>query len=834
MTIRNLDYLFEPQSVAVIGATESATSVAGVVTRNLIERFKGPLYPVNPRRKTVLGRRCLTGIEEAPEVPDLAVITSPADTVVEALTALGRRGVRACVIISDLKRGETPAADLRRMLIDIARAHDIRIAGPNCLGLSTPHNGLHAAMSRFNARPGPIAFVGQSATAAGPLVDWANLQGLGFSHVISLGDMIDVDYSDVLFYLAENTRCRSIVLYAERLPFARRFLSAARHAARTKPVIIMKAGTHGDDYLPEGAVIDPSLPDRHLIYGGAFRRAGLIQVRTLEALFDTVEALSARLPADSLPGTGDRLAILSNGESIGTMAMDSLLERGGRLATLAPDTVTRLSALLPPGRPRANPVDILPDADGARFRGALDVMMEDPNTDAILVLAGPTGVASGEETARAVAEAVETARRTPNRRRPWILTSWPGGAEAAAARRVFAEAHIPSFETPSTAIAAFSVLHNHRQVSIALRETPASLPALFNVDPAAARTRIAAAQAQGLSRLTPEDTGAVFAAYGLRPGPLGTDVASVPWRIRTAIDPEFGPLIVLGLAGPEGDLISPPAVGLPPLNQTLAQDVILSHRLGPSLFQRPGEGARLESLALALMQTSQMLVDLPDIVRLDMDGILVGPVRAAWTTAAIEITAEPLTAPDARNRLAIRPYPRELERHVTARDGRVVLLRPIRPEDEPALIDHFNRLSPEDVRRRFFRPIKTATHEFMAGLTQIDYEWHMAFVLAGPGLPGEAEIMGVVRLVRDHSGDIGEYAVVVRSDLQGLGLGRILMEHIIAYARTMGLNGIYGHVLAGNQGMLDLNRRLGFTIHREPGEPGVVRVELDLTAGDSA
>ncbi len=847
MTSRNLEYLYEPRSIAIVGASESEGSIAGAITSNVLADFRGRVDLVNPNRSSILGRPCVRQVTDLAHAPDLALVTSPADGLADNIEALGRLGTRGAVVITDPKRGSMPAASLRSRLYSVVRNTGMRINGPNCLGLAVPDIGLHATMSRVHARAGNIAYVGQSATAAGPLIDWANLNGLGFSHVISLGDMVDIDYADVLFHLAESNRTRVIVLYAERLPNARRFLSAARHAARIKPVIVMKAGALTGDYLDEGTVIDPALPRRDAVYDAAFRRAGILRVRTLEALFDAVEALSVRLPGDAPRRLGDRLAVLANGESIGTLAIDSLAEKGANIAQLAPETIQQIGAIMPPGRPRTNPVDILPDANSDRYAGALEALMGDKGVDAVLVLSGPTGIASGVDTAKAVTGVVERARQRAGRRRPWVITSWPGGEEALAARKVFQDAHIPSFETPSTAVGVYLAIQRHRMVSEALRETPASIPATFAVDTPKARRILRGARDRRLRDLGYSETEDVLRAYGLKPA--RSDVAPISpfeWRLTTAVDPEFGPVIIFGLGGATGRLVDKPIVALPPLNQTLARDVIRSHPAGERLFAHTqntsdDQGgpdtsedlATLDAMALILMQAAQMLIDLEDLGRLTLEGLMLWPDGMRWTDAALEVVSSPEEAALPHRRPCIRPYPKDLERPFATGTGLQGTMRPVRPEDEPALITFMSQLDPEDIRMRFFRPMKKIDHAFMAGLTQIDYDWHMAFVLTGPGLPGTAEIYGVVRLVRDHREDTAEYSVIIRSDLKGHRVGRMLMERVIEYAREIGLKGIFGLVLAENEPMLNLNRKLGFEVRRDPEDPGVMRVELDLSGNDT-
>jgi len=825
MSVRRLEHLFAPSCVAVIGASEREGSIAAAVTEGVFGGFEGEVSGVNPNRRRVFGKKLVKRVKDLPFVPDLAVITSPPDSVVEQAEALAQHGTKTALIITDAKRGALPAGEVRRRLYRIARAHDMRIVGPNCLGLAVPHLGLHATMSRFEAKRGHIAFVGQSATAAGPLVDWAQPRGLGFSHVASLGDMVDVDYADVLYYLAADPRTRCIVLYAERLPNARKFMSAARYAARAKPVVVVKAGALAgfeDDrgHMPGGA-------DRDLVYDAVFRRAGLLRARTLDELFYMVEALAARLPADTTPARGDRLAVLANGESMGMLALDPLLEAGFAPATLSTQTVERLAKILPPGRPRRNPVDILPDAGAERYREAMAALLDDRGIDAILALAGPTGVASGVETAEAVADAVSQARRQPGRIRPWVITSWPGGADAASAREVFTDAHIATFDTPSAAVAAFAILCRHRSAMAALTETPPSIPETFSVDRAAARAVIEPVMASGDGHLGTEQSSRVLAAYGLAPKePAGPGIA---FRLSLSLDAEFGPVLVLGLGGAMGQHIDRGTVGLPPLSLPLAKDVILAGALTGKLFAEEDDGTHLEGiepLALLLAQVSQLIVDMPEIVRLEMNEIVLEDGLVYPGPAQIWLAPMREGRDAEMRRLTIRPYPVELEKEIAGRDGKPYHLRPIRPEDEPRLRDLFERLSPEDVRMRFFRPLKRMTHDFAARLTQIDYDRQMAFVLSEPGRPGEAVLRGVVRLVLDPNEETGEYAVTVESTLHGTGLGRLLMEHIIDYARDTGLASIFGLVLRENEAMLRLCTKLGFEQEHEPGEPGIVRVVL--------
>ncbi|MCP5433580.1 MAG: GNAT family N-acetyltransferase [Alphaproteobacteria bacterium] len=817
MTTRAFERIYAPEAVALVGASPDLSSISGLITRNLAQSFKGRFHPVNPRHETVAGFPSFPSLSALPERPDLVIVSVPADMVLSVLEQAAAMGAAGATVITDVKRGTRPARELREDIRALARASGMRVTGPNCLGVSVPRLGLFATMSRILPEPGTLAFVGQSATAAGPIVDWAADAGLGFSALISLGDMADIDYSDVLLHLAESSETRAILLYLEEVPNARRLLSAARTAARVKPVIAIKTRLvdgHGEseDWLA-----------RDIVYEGAFARAGLVRVRTLEELFDALEALAMRLPTDARPSEHDRLAILANGESMGTLALDALIARSGTLAGLAPETLARIASVLPPGRARRNPVDILADADGARYRVALEALLGDPGVDAVLALSGPTGVVSPEEHAQAVVEVVETFRRRPGRRWPFVMASWPGSHEADAARKLFARHHVASFETPSKAVTAFTFLTEHARRVKRIMETPASVPEAFSVDEAAVRARIAQALDAGMRVLPPAEAEAMLAAYGMTTGAAPGGAPDVTLRVRGSLDREFGPVLALSAGGAMGARLDPGVVALPPLNESLARDILAASRAASLLPEGPGRAA----LLVFLMKASQLLADHPEIVGLDFGDIEVRGSESALGIAAdsAHIAIAPREAPGYPAReLAIRPYPKELEAFVATRGGKRYFLRPIRPEDEPALREFGSQLTPEDRRLRFFQPLRELGHEFAARLTQIDYDRQMAFVLTEPGLPGHTPLYGVVRLILEAGDDVGEFAVTVRSDLKGAGLGRLLLETILGYARRIGLKSVYGVVLRENAAMLGLAHALGFAVGSEPREPSVVRV----------
>jgi len=893
MTVRNLDAIFKPRSVALIGASERERSVGRVVARNLREGgFEGPLYLVNRRGPTVDGARTFTSIADLPEAPDLGVVCTPPNTVPQAIAELGARGTRGAVVITaGFGEGSELGRSLRRQMLEAARPHLLRIVGPNCVGIMLGACGLNASFAHRQAKPGHLAFVTQSGAILVGVVDWAAGRDIGFSHLISIGDMADVDFGDLLDYLGADPEVSAILLYVEGVTQARKFMSAARAASRQKPVIVMKSGRH-----EEGARAAHShtgaLAGADAVYDAAFRRAGMVRVATLDELFDAVQIL-AKVPRVG----GDRLAIVTNGGGFGVLATDALIDRHGRLAELAPATVGKLDRVLPATWSRANPVDIIGDADGPRYAATLAAVLADEGVDAVLALNCPTAVATSTEAAEAVAAAVGPQPPVP------VLAGWIGDSEEAmAARRHLATAGIPTYSTPEEAVAGFMHLVNYRRGQETIMRTPPSVPTDFAVDPQAAEREVTKALAERREWLSEPEAKAVLAAYGI---PVAaTEVARTPEqaadvarrigrpvamkilsydithksdvggvalnlggpeevlaaargmlervaRLRpeariegvvvqemivrpgayelicgVVADPQFGPVVLFGQGGVAVEVLGDRALALPPLDLRLARDLMADtrvHRLLMGFRNRPA--VDLDGVALTLVKLSQLIVDRPEIAELDINPLLADEHGVVALDARIRVERPALPGD---GRLAIRPYPRELEADVETPDGTCLRLRPIRPEDEPTLQRMFGRLSPEAVRLRFFAPMKALTHRMAARLTQIDYDREMAFVLAEAGLPGEAPLHGVARFTADPDNERAEFAVIVEDALAGRGYGALLMRRIIEHARTRGIRTLFGNVLRENRAMLELAVRLGFRREADPEDPHVVVVTLEL------
>jgi acetyltransferase len=893
MTIRNLEHLFKPESIAIVGASKTPSSVGAVLAHNLFNAgFDGPIMPVNPKYRSIEGVLTYPDVASLPVVPDLAILSTPPETVPALISELGKRGTRAAVVIAAgfAERGDQHGKELQQALLDAARPWLLRVVGPNCLGVMVPGIGLNASFAHLSPRVGQLAFIAQSGAMVTSVLDWANSRGIGFSYLVSLGDMADVDFGDMLDYLANDIETHAILLYIEAVTNARRFMSAARAAARMKPVIVVKGGRY-----PQGARAATShtgaLAGSDAVYDAVFRRAGMLRVLGLEDLFDAVETL-----AMTRPPKGDHLAILTNGGGIGVLATDALMDEGGLLAELGPETIAALDQVLPATWSHGNPVDIIGDASGKRYVDALEVLSRDQGVDSILVLNCPTAVTSSTEVAQAL---ISPAQRLPQ----VLLTSWVGDSSAEEARRLFAEHRIPTYDTPGQAVRAFMYMVNYRRSQETLMETPPSVPEDFAPNVEQARALIEAGLAEGREWLTepeakdllylygipvvrtrtadtPEEAAAIAAEFGVPialkilssdlthksdiggvaldltgPATVRASAAAMWERVTTAQpearllgftvqpmvrrpgayelivgvvdDPQFGPVILFGHGGTAVEVVNDKALGLPPLNMHLARELMSHTRIYQLLKGYRGlQAADLEAIAVTLIRVAQLIIDLPEILELDINPLLADEYGVVALDARVRIGQAQGPGP---SRLAIRPYPKALEEDIPLGDGRVLLLRPILPEDEPSLQASFASLNAEEIRLRFFVPMKTLSHVTAARFTQLDYDREMALVLTERGIPGKTPIYGVVQLSADPDNERGEYAIILQGEMTGMGLGILLMRRIIDYAQSRNMREIFGDVLHENTTMLKLCQVLGFTQANVPGETGLVRVTLQFT-----
>ncbi|GAB3470646.1 bifunctional acetate--CoA ligase family protein/GNAT family N-acetyltransferase [Massilia terrae] len=889
MSIRNLEHLFHPHSLAIIGASERPGSVGATVLRNVLASpFRGPVYPVNPKYTSLAGRAAYASVAALPQAPELAVICTPAATVPGIIRELGERGTRAAVVLSAGLRAAAPggAGTLEQAMLDAAKPFLLRILGPNCVGLLVPGIGLNASFAHTDALPGQLAFVSQSGALVTAVLDWAKSRGIGFSKFISLGDSADVDFGDALDYLARDPHTRAILLYMEDVRHARKFMSAARAAARSKPTLVIKSGR-----VPEGARAAAShtgaLAGADEVYAAAIRRAGMLRVLSTQAMFAAVETL-----ARSHPLSGERLAILTNGGGPGVMATDALVCAHGALATLAPDTLGALDRLLPAGWSRGNPVDIIGDASAERYRQALEILLQDQGIDAVLVIHAPVAVVASTDIARTIVELAAKHERK-------LLTCWLGGDTLAVARHMCDVACVPTFDTPEAAVDAFLQLVRYRRNQELLMQAPPAGRHDGRPDWAAIRARVREVIGQGRTMLSEPEAKEVLAACGIpvaatrvaanvddavraasaigypvvlkilspelshksdvggvalglesaeavrssadamlaRVAQLRPDArlqgfsvqamvrqpGAVELIVGVASDPVFGPVILFGQGGTAVEVNPDKALALPPLNMVLARDLVRRTRVSRVLAgYRDHPPADLDAICTVLVQVAELVAAVPEIAELDINPLLAGPAGCIALDARIGIAAVDPSA-GAFDRLAILPYPEEWERSLRWR-GQDLLVRPIRPEDGAAHLAFFDAMSKEDVHMRVFGGLRQLRPSQLARLTQIDYDREMAFIATRPG---GAETMAVARMGADPDMVSAEFALTVRSDLKGQGLGRLLMGILIDYCRQRGIAEIVGEALSENTAMLALARSLGFHLTHEHAE-GVVHLRLPL------
>ena len=898
MTIRHLDQLLTPRSVAVFGASDRPGSVGATVWRNVRQApFTGPRWPVNPRRERLGDDVCFPDVAALPQAPDLAVICTPPASVPGLIEALGARGTRAAVVLTAGLDAATKAA-----MLNAAGRHLLRILGPNCLGLLVPHIGLNASFAHVDARPGALAFVSQSGALVTAMLDWAAGRGIGFSHCISLGEHADVDFGDLLDWLAGCPHTRAILLYAESVEGARKFMSAARAAARNKPVLIVKAGRSAQGQAA-AASHTGALAASDLVLDAAIRRAGMLRVDTLQDLFDAAETLShfkGPIVSDAalLAPAADALMLVTNGGGAGVLAADACAREGVALAPLTPALQAALEPGLPPNWSRANPVDIIGDAPVERYVHTLRTLLQAPGSGTVLFMHAPTAIVPSADIARAlVAELGPLLRAAPGR----LQACWLGAQAVQQAREIFDAAGIACHDTPENAVRAFSMLATYRRNQFELMQTPPLQPALAQA-PATPDAVIDQALAEGREMLTEPEAKALLAAAGVPvvattlagPTPqaavqaartLGfpvvlkvlsaqishkSDVGGVALNLESeqevaaaaqamlarvaqrrpdaliegftvqpmvrrpraleliigsSIDPQFGPVLLFGQGGTAVEVLADRAVALPPLNAALARALIERTRVARLLHGwRDVPPADIDAVVGTLLAVSQLLASEPRIAEIDINPLLCDAQGALALDARVRVSA---TGPGGAQRFAIRPYPQELVETVTWQ-GRPLVLRPIRPEDEPQHAAFVERLDPLDMRLRFFYSRRSIGHTEMARLTQIDYEREMAFIATVADTAGREETLGVARAVADPDNEQAEFAIVVRSDLKGGGLGELLMRKLITHFRNRGTRRMVGDVLKENERMLELARHLGFEVDPAHDDPDTTRVRLSL------
>ena len=891
MSIRHLDTLLRPSSVAVIGASERPFSVGGTLWHNMRSGgFAGPVYPVNLKYRQLSAQRCYHRVAELPEVPQLAIICTPAATVVGLVKQLAKLGTRSVVVIT-----AGLSAEQKQAMLNAARPSLMRILGPNCVGLLSPHAGLNASFAPIPARRGDLAFVSQSGALVNAMLDWAEARRIGFSCFVSLGDHVDVDVGDMLDYLANDPHTRAILLYIESVDQARKFMSAARAAARAKPVIVVKAG-RSEPGRRAAASHTGALAGADEVYDAVIARAGMLRVDSLAQLFLAAEILTRfRAPM------GERVTILTNGGGAGVLAADAAAADGVTLAALDGSVRDELDAVLPANWSRGNPIDIVGDAPAQRYVDALNVLARHPHdTGTVLFIHAPTAIVPSAEIARAMVPAIQPAGRGPLP----VVASWMGGPAVAEARDIFVRAGIACYDMPEQAIAAIAMLQRYAQNQAELTEAPPATPADAAHAPDTARVRAIVQQvlASGRDMLTEPEAKAVCEAYRIPVAATRTvpadpeaaadeatrigfpvvlkilsadishksDVGGVRLNLQDAADVRSAATRLLQqvrtlqpTAQVEGFAVQQ-MVRLPHAHELIV-GASIDRVFGPViLFGQGGTAVEVTKdsamalpplnapLARALIRrtrVSRLLQGYRDVPPTNVDAVVHTLQAVSQLLADIpelaELDINPLLvnhdnaiALDARVRVsaarpagaasfAIQPYPAALSETVRW-GGQTLTVRPIRPEDEAAHREFVDSLSPEDMRMRYFHSRRRLERSELAQLVQIDYTREMAFIATAPGPDGQPQTLGVARAITDPDNQQAEFGIIVRPGLKGHGLGQLLMERLIAHLRAAGTQQLVATVLADNQRMRALAQRLGLSTSPNPEDPATLRLTLAL------
>ena len=891
-----LDVFFAPSSVAVIGATETPNSVGRTVLWNLISTpFGGAVFPVNPKRSSVLGIKAYPRISAVPEQPDLAVVVVPAPAVPGVIRECVEVGVPAAIVISaGFKELGPQGAEYERQLLEEARKGQMRIIGPNCLGLMSPPTGLNATFARGMARPGSVGFISQSGALCTAVLDWSFREMVGFSAFVSIGSMVDVGWGDLINYLGDDPRTRSILIYMESIGDARAFLSAAREVALAKPIIVIKAGRTAAGGKA-AASHTGSLTGSDDVLEAAFRRSGVLRVSNISDLFYMAEVL-AKQPRPK----GPRLTILTNAGGPAVLATDSLITSGGELAEISPETFEELSRILPVHWSRNNPIDILGDAGPDRYAKALEIAAKDPKSDGLLVVLTPQDMTDPTQTA-------EQLKPYANLGDKPVLASWMGGPEVAAGERILNAAGIPTFPYPDTAARMFQYMWSYSDNLRGLYETPefgAGAPAA-DAAPKAEKIIQAARQA-GRTILTEYESKEVLKAYGIptvetriartedevaeAADGIGypvvvklfsetlthkTDVGGVQlnlkdssavraaWRsiqssvaakagadhflgvtvqpmikldgyeviLGSSLDPQFGPVVLFGLGGQLVEVFKDRALALPPLNTTLARRMMERTKIYTALQgvrgRKPVDLAVLEQILVAF---SRLVVEQRLVQEIDINPMLASPDRLIALDARVVVQPAGVEEEDLP-KLPIRPYPTQYMSRFAMKDDAEVLIRPIRPEDEPLIVKFHETLSERTVYLRYLHMMKLSqrvAHDRLVRICFIDYDRETALVAEHKDpRSGEPRIVAVGRLRKLHGTNEAEFAVLVSDEYQGRGLGIELGKRLIEVGRAEKLGRIVGDVLPDNVNMIRVCRKLGFQLSGSVDDP-VLKAELEL------
>jgi acetyltransferase len=868
-----LTAMLNPKAIALIGATEATGSVGRTLMENLAS-FGGVVHPINPKRSSVLGVKAFPSIGAAPTAVDLAVIATPAVTVPQIVKECAEAGVKGAIIISAGFR-ESGAEGIKLEEAIMSSRGKMRLIGPNCLGLMIPELGLNTTFSKKMALPGDVAFISQSGALCTSVLDWSLREKVGFSAFVSTGSMIDVDWGDLIYYLADHLGTRNILIYMESIGNARSFLSAAREIALRKPIIVLKVG-RTEAAAKAVASHTGRLTGNDDVMDAVFRRVGVLRVDTIADLFDMADVLSKQ-PRPK----GCRLAVVTNAGGPGVLATDTLVTEGGKIAGLSEQSFKKLDAMLPEHWSRNNPVDLLEDADPDRFVKTVEILSRDPNNDGILVIVSPQAMTAPS----AIAKGLEPFKKLPDKP---ILASLMGAGSVTDGEAILNAWSIPTFEYPDTAARAFCYMWRYSENLRALYETPAlsgggahnraraeaiikaawgenrtllteleSKQVLFAYNIPIVETHVATSEQEAV-RIAAKLGGAVVLKLYSKTVTHKTDVHGVKLDLRSekeirqaygeieeavskspgtfsgvtvepmihhdgyelilgsSIDSQFGPTLLFGSGGQLVEVMKDYALGLPPLNATLARRMMEQTRVYTALKGVRGRPAvDLAQLEALLVRFSLLAAQQRKIKEIDVNPLLVSPARILALDARI-VLHDPTVREEDLPRLAIRPYPEQYVSTWELGNGTRITIRPIRPEDEPLMVKFHGTLSDETLHFRYFGLVKLeqrVAHEQLTRTCFNDYDREIAIIAICPSLESkEEEIIGLGRLIKVHGSNEAEFAIVVTDQYQGQGLGTHFLKLLVEIGRREGIELIFGLILRENYGMQRVAKKLGFTV----------------------
>lgn len=889
-----LTSMFEPKSVAVIGASERENSVGNIIFRNILDSgYSGRLYAINPKHETILGQQSYKSIEEIGARVELAVIATRPQTGPMLVEQCGRSGIKNVIVISSgFAEAGHIGANLERKMLEIARSYNVRILGPNCLGIIRPDLGLNATFAKMTANVGNLALVSQSGAMCAAVLDWAKSNHVGFSSVISLGSTADIDFGEILDYLIYDNRTHYILMYVEGIRHARRFMSALRSAARIKPIILLKAGRHEAGSIA-AQTHSGMLAVADAVFEAAVRRSGVVRVQNVGQLFYAAKALASKFRP-----LGDRLAIITNGGGPGAMAADRAGDLGIPLATLSDETMVKLNKCLPSTWSHSNPIDIVGDATPERYREAIVALSEDKEIDAVLVMLSPQAMTDPMGVAKAMIEIHEQGLKP-------ILCCWMGEEQVVQSRNLLKDAGIPAFRMPETAVELFHHISTFYKNQKFLLQTPAPIRQQDRPEFEGAKMLIEAVLSERRKILSEMESKAILRAFRVPvaqtmvartptealllaeqlgfpvamkvdsldlahksdAGGVRLNITNAP-AVRNAYhdiietvkkrqpnaringvsiepflarphgrelmlgvfrDPIFGPVITFGAGGFDVEVFSDRSVAMPPLNRFLAQDLIKSTRASKLLGQFHNmPPVDMEALEEVLLSISEMVCELPWIMEMDINPLIVDEDGAIAVDARIVIDHAPATG-DRYSHMAIYPYPVHLVQEWQMNDGQSVTIRPIRPEDADLEQDFVRSMSDESRYYRFMDTIRELTPAMLVRFTQIDYDREMALIaVIKDEESGKETQIGVARYVVNPDGESVEFALAVGDNWQKCGIGRKLMSCLIECARMKGYRAVVGDVLSTNTKMFRLMTSLGFSIHPHPDDTAVKKVVKPL------